>query len=172
MNPRVLATGLVVIALVAVVLAAASGYFGYRRGGPIGVSDAAGVIWRASPGESFTWAMPLPDNPTASKIEIVSIAPDGVKGLEVLGALASEQGCAIPSISLGYPPPDVSTRDPSGAVIGPLSKPCAVQTIVGVRRASGDAPGMIEGLRIRYRVDGIGYEDVLPWSLEVKDPGS
>ncbi len=168
MNRRVLPAGLAAIALVVGLVLAASAILGYRQGGPLSVRDRAGVIWPAAVGAEFTWAMPL-DNQTASDIVIESIAPDGVAGLEVIGVLASNQGCEVPSIAEGFPPTAVSTVDPNGAVLA-RSKICALQALIGVRRFDANAPGRIEGLRIRYRFEGAAYEDVLPWNLEVKDP--
>jgi len=169
---RVLAVGLGALALVAAGVAATGVLFGYRQGGPLAVSDAAGVVWRAQAGEAFTWAMPLPDNPTTSVIVVESIAPIGTSELEVVGVLASTQGCEVSSISLGYPPADVSTVDPAGASLPVSRGPCALQALVGVRRTTNERPGTIRGIRVRYRVGGVAYEAVLPWSLEVKNPGS
>lgn len=129
------------------------------------------MIWRAGPGEAFTWAMPLPDNPTTNEIVIESVTPDGVEGLEVLGVMASEDGCVISTISVGFPPADVSVRDVRGATLRGPSEPCALQSLVGVQRIASPL-GFINGLRIRYRHAGSAYEVVLPWSLEVKDPGT
>ena len=170
MNCRVLPVALAALALVVGLVVAANAILGYRQGGPLGVRDRAGVIWPAAVGDEFTWAMPL-DNPTGSDIVLESIAPDGVTGLEVVGVLASNQGCEVPSIAEGFPPSAVSTVDPNGAVLAG-SRVCALQALIGVRRSDANAPGRIDGLRIRYRFDGAAYEDVLPWSLEVKEPGT
>lgn len=128
------------------------------------------IFWPAAVGHDFTWAMPL-DNHTTSDIVVESIAPHGVAGLEVVGVLASNQGCDVPSIAEGFPPTAVSTVDPNGAVLA-RSKICALQALIGVRRSDANAPGRIEGLRIRYRFEGAAYEELLPWSLEVKVPGT
>ena len=170
MKRRVLTAGLAAIALAAALVVAAGTILGNRQGGPLSVRDRAGVIWPAAVGHEFTWAMPL-DNQTASDIVVESIAPDGVAGLEVIGVLATNQGCEVPSIADGFPPIAVSTVDPNGAVLA-RSTICALQTLIGVRRSDANAPGRIEGLRIRYRFEGATYEDLVPWSLEVKDPGT
>ena len=168
MNRRALLVGLAAIALVVGVVVAASAFLGHRQGGPLSVPDRAGVIWPAAVGAEFTWAMPL-DNQTTSDIVLESIAPDGVVGLEVLGVLAGNQGCDVPSIADGFPPTAVAAVDPNGAVLA-RSTNCALQALIGVRRLDANAPGRIDGLRIRYRFEAAAYEDVLPWSLEVKDP--
>ena len=166
---RVIA-GLAVVALAGVAVAA-SGFFGYRSGGPFGGWNAAGVAWPAGPGETVTWAMPLPDNAATTDIVIDSISPVGVDGLEVLDVLVSTDGCAaVPTLSTAFPPLDVSTRDPQGARLVGLSKPCDLHVLVSVRRSLAPAPGRIQGLRIRYEFAGSRYEDVLPYSLELREP--
>lgn len=105
MNLRVLPVGLAALALFVGLAVAASAILGYRQGGPLGVRDHAGVIWPAAVGDEFTWAMPL-DNHTGSDIVLESIAPHGVSGLEVVGVLASDQGCEVhrsPKASLPLP---------------------------------------------------------------------
>jgi hypothetical protein len=171
-KPRVIGAGLAVAALVVALVAAATGYFGYRHGGPFGGWNGAGVTWRAAIGETVSWAMPLPDNPTTTDILIDSIAPVGVDGLEVLGVLVSTQGCEVPTIATAFPPPGVSTADPQGARLAALSKPCALHALFGVRRSQAGAPGKIQGLRIRYHFGGASYEDLLPWTLDVREPGT
>ena len=173
MRPRVLGIGIAVVVLVAAVVVAASATFGTRHGGPFDGYGKVGVAWPAAIGDSVTWAMPLPDNPTTTDILIDSITPAGVVGLEVLGVLVSTQGCAaLPTISTTFPPSGVSATVPQGAVLAALSQPCALHALLGVRRLPGSATGRIEGLRIRYHVGGIAYEDTLPWTLEVREPGT
>jgi hypothetical protein len=173
MKLRVLGTGLAVAALVAVLVAAASGYFGNRTGGPLGGWNGAGVTWRAAAGETVSWAMPLPDNPTTTDILIDSITAVGVDGFEMLGVRVSTDGCAdMPTIATTFPPQGVSTVAPQGAILGALSKPCDLHVLFGVRRLQAGAPGRIGGIQIRYHFGGASYEDVLPWTLEVQEPGT
>lgn len=173
MRLRTLGTGLAVAALVAVLAAAASGYFAPRSGGPLGGWNGAGVTWRAAVGETVSWAMPLPDNPTTTDVLIDSVSPVGVDGFEVLGVLISTDGCEdMPTIAATFPPPGVSTVAPRGAILGALSKPCALHVLFGVRRSQASARGKIGGIQIQYHFGGVSYEDVLPWTLEVKEPGT
>lgn len=173
MRLRALGVGLVVGALVAVVVAAASGYFSPRSGGPLGGWNGAGVTYRAAVGETLSWAMPLPDNATTTDVVIDSIAPVGVDGFDVLGVLVSTDGCDVVStLATAFPPPGVSTVAPQGAILGALSEPCALHVLFGVRRSQASAPGKIMGIRIQYHFGGASYEDVLPWTLEVKEPGT
>jgi hypothetical protein len=169
MRLRVLVVGLAAVA-VAGLVALAGPLLGFRPEGPLGPYGGAGVIWRAGINEAFTWAMPLPDNPTTADIRIDSIAPVGTEGLELLGVLVSYDGCGILSISNGFPPPGVSAADPEGGLLEAMSEPCALHVLIGVRRVQGSESGMIDGLRMAYRVDGRAYEVLLPWSLEVPDP--
>jgi hypothetical protein len=172
MRYRVVGAGLAVVALVAVVVTAAGAYFGYRHGGPLSGFDHAGVSWPTASGKAFTWAMPLPANSATTDIVFDSIAPVGVSNLEVLGVMVSTQGCSIPTISTAYPPPGISIADPQGAHIVAMGDPCAMQALLGVRRSTDAAHGTIDGLRIRYHFEGAAYEDVLPYSLDVRDPGT
>jgi hypothetical protein len=173
MRLRALGIGLAVAALVAVLAAAASGYFGHRTGGPLGGWNGAGVTWRAAAGETVSWAMPLPNNPTTTDILIDSITAVGVDGFEMLGVLVSTDGCAdMPTIASTFPPPGVSTVAPQGAILVALSEPCALHVLFGVRRSQASAPGKIGGIRIQYHFGGASYEDVLHWTLEVREPGT
>jgi len=169
MRLRVLVVGLAAVS-VAGLVALAGPFLGLRPEGPLGPYGGAGVIWRAGINEVFTWAMPLPDNPTTADIRIDSIAPVGTEGLEVLGVLVSYDGCGILSISNDFPPPGVSTADPEGARLEATSEPCALHVLIGVRRVQGSESGMIDGLRMGYRTEGHAYELLLPWRLDVPDP--
>jgi hypothetical protein len=165
------ARALAAIVLVAAVAAAASTLLGSRSGGPLAGFGGAGVDWPAKVGDRFTWAMPLPDNQTASDITLDAITPDGVVGLDILGVAVSTSGCQIPSISLGYPASSVPTQDVHGAVIPAESAPCALQVLVGVERTSS-GESTIRALRVRYRHGSTSYEDVIPWSLRATDLAS
>ena len=172
MRLRAFGAGLA-IAAVAVVAVAASGYIVPRSGGPFGGLNRAGVIYQAAVGEPISWAMPLPDNPTTTEVVIDSIAPVGVDGLDVLGVLVSPDGCeGVPTLAKAFPPPGVSTVAPQGVILGALSKPCALHVLIGVHRSKESANGTIAGIRIRYHAGWVSYEDLLPWALEIKDPGA
>jgi hypothetical protein len=171
MKVRIRAIALAAVVLVAAIVAATSVMLASRTGGPLSGAGGAGVGWPAKVGDRFTWAMPLPDNQTTSDITLESISPDGVTGLDILGVAVSSAGCDVSSISLGYPAPNVPTQDVRGSVIPAGSQPCALQVLVGVaRRDLGKS--QIGSLRVRYRHAGTSYEDTIPWSLEVTDPGS
>ena len=154
------------VAIVATVAVAATRFAGPRSGGPLSGQNGAGVTWPARVGDRFTWAMPLPDNHTDSDIVLESVTPDGVTGLDIVGVSVSRAGCQIPTISLGFPAPDVPTQDVPGSTIPAGSSPCALQILVGVVRRDEILP-RITSMRVRYGHAGISYEVTIPWSLEV-----
>ncbi len=162
---------LAAVVLVAALAAAASTMLSSRTGGPLSGFGGAGIRWPSKMGDRFTWAMPLPDNQTASDLTLESIDPEGVSGLQVLGVAVSTAGCSISSISLGYPAPNVRTQDVRGSVIPAHGPICALQVLVGVVRTS-PAQAEIKSLRVRYRWDGASYEDSIPWRLEATNPAS
>jgi hypothetical protein len=169
---RILLIGLPVFALAALVYGAASAQRTYRSDGPIQpIGGAAGVEAPLAPGKTGTWAMPLPFNETTGDIEIESVDVLNPRGLTILGIKASYPGPADGIVFVpGYPPDEIASEPVENArVYVAGSNREILQLLIGVQR-TGDSPGTIDGLRVRYVAGGTRYETVFPWTLKATDP--
>jgi hypothetical protein len=112
--------------------------------------------------------MPLPHNPTDSDIVVRSIEPISHQGLTILGTVMAISGPHSPPLGASpyheFPPAGYATFPVEGAVIRPG---VSLTVVFGVRLAEGSESGRIEGLRVRYAVDGRVYEDVRRFNLEI-----
>lgn len=141
-----------------------------RQEGPIRYDGRAGVTTRAAPGQTLTWTMPLPPNPTRETIYLRSIEPAGTRGLNVLGVDVA-YGCGIPVTAREYPIPSLVTRSVDGAMLPVTDDACRLPTaVIGLSRVAGAGEGVIDGLRLRYESGGAEYETMLALGLVVSDP--
>ena len=136
--------------------------------GPWEASSSTTVEFPLPPGQPATWGSMLPPNLTGSDITIQSIDPVGVDGLKVLGTLASDAGVDGSLVNaLGFPPAGISTFPPKGAIqpAGPTTT--QLQVLVGISQPGGRDKGTINGLRVRYEIDGKVYETEFPYKLGI-----
>jgi hypothetical protein len=136
--------------------------------GPIQAREEIEIEMPLPSGESGTWGMVLPTNPTSSPIVIESIEAVGPAGLTILGIVVNDPDVdGGIGTALGYPPEGATMRSPVGAVLPPAGSASPnVQVLVGVER-EGSGEGRIDGLKVEYTLDGTRYEEVLPYSLVV-----
>lgn len=141
--------------------------------GPWTTSSEATVEFPLATGADATWGMDLPPNGSAADIELLSIEPAHVSGLEVLGVSISPVGPeGSIANALDYPPPGASPGPVDGVIVAPSGEgSTGQQVLIGVRRTDGDTAG-IDGLRVRYRIDSTTYENTWPWMLRLRTPGS
>jgi hypothetical protein len=176
---RVLVLGLLV-AFAAGAVVAANALRGPRHDGPLKTNSSVNIKFPLADDEIFIWGMDLPwdGGPAVGDISIDSIEPLGTHGLEVLGVVLTNSVPQPDGTCLSYgdrtaarfPPPDAATREANGAVLSTAAgKTCAnhPSVLVGVRRLSNAAAGRIDALRMLYRQNGITYELVMPYSLDV-----
>lgn len=176
------------LALAVAVAVTAIALRGPRSDGPLQLPPGTHVtIGYALPDDVvFIWGMDLPWDPSngvPEGIRIDSIDPVGVRGVEVLGLVLNNAVLRADGSCLSYgarpaptfPPNDVPTRQVRGAVLSAADEsPCVdhPSVLVGVRRSPDSAVGVIEALRIRYEYQGTAYELLLPYTLEVRRPGT
>lgn len=156
------------VALAVTVAVVASIVLRPRQEGPLRYDGSAGIVTPQAPGQTFTWTMPLPPNPTRETIYLRSLEPVGSRGLTVLGVDVA-YGCGIPSTAREYPIPGLVTRSVDGAVLPVTDDGCSLPSaVIGLRRVAGE--GGIDGLRLRYQSRDTEYETVLAFQVVVSDP--
>jgi hypothetical protein len=149
----------------------------YRTDGPWQTGSQTQVEFPSDDGQTVTWGMPLPRNPTITPITVISVDPVNVTGLVVVGDGISkiDQVTGSGSIVNGpvWPPAGTTVEQP-GAVILPVvgSGGYDLQVLFGVRRQTASAAGTIGGIRVRYRIGSDTYEVVFPWGLKLDPPPS
>lgn len=175
--------GVILIALAATFVVAATSRWGRHQGGPLetAVQRTSHITARfpLPDGEALTWGMDLPRNPTSTEVTLEAIEPVGARGVEIIGTAASypvlrpNGVCVSIGLVTGFPPAGVQTLEVRGAPWPAAGPPrCGDQPIVviGVRRAPAAPTGTIDALRLLYVADGTHYEVLLPFSLEVRQP--
>ena len=139
-----------------------------RVGGPLEAASAVAVEFPLREGQTGTWGVVLPSNPTVSRITIEAIEAMDGHGLEVVAILLNdpERDGGIGSLD-AFPPPGIHARAADGARLPPVGSASPyLQVLVGVR-LTGSGDGTIAALRMRYRHDGTTYETELPYTLRV-----
>lgn len=180
---RRLILGVILIALAATFVVAASARWGRHQGGPLEARSHVTLRFPLPDGEALTWGMDLPRNPTSTEVTLEAIEPVGARGVEVIGTAASypvlraDGMCVSIGLVRGFPPAGVQTLEVRGAPVpaaGPPGPPrCGDQppaVLIGVRRAPAAPTGTIDALRLLYVADGTHYEVLLPYSLELTRP--
>jgi len=153
---------------------------GPREDGPLKTNSSVRITYPLADDEVFVWGMNLPwvGDPAIGDIQIESIDPVGTRGLEVLGMVLNNSVLQADGTCLSYgdrtapsfPPPGVTTRDVQGAVLSAADgRTCGNQpsVLVGIRRPSASSAGRIDALRMLYRHNGIRYELLMPYSLDI-----
>ena len=155
----------VVAIAVAIVITTQSAY---DEGGPLSSEVESGVDATLPIGEIETWGVILPRPIGATEVTIESVTPaESPVGVTLLGIdIAPVEQVAIGTLRT-YPPPGLDLRDVEGFVFGTGER--RVQLILGIR-FDGPAPGLIDGLRIRYAAQGHRYETVLRVRYRVTPP--
>jgi hypothetical protein len=179
MNRRVL-LGAVLAAIAVVVVAAAIVLRGPRHDGPLTTTSAVNISYALADDEVFVWGTNLPwrGDAAVGDIRIDSIEPIGTRGLEVLGLVLNNSVLQPDGSCFSYgdrpaasfPPPDLPTREVSGALLSAADgKRCSndPSVLVGVRWLPNSSAGRIEALRMLYHHQGIAYELVMPYSLDI-----
>jgi hypothetical protein len=169
--------GLAVLALIAAILAvgiAAISLSGGRDAGPLQPSSITTVETPLAADQVGTWGVDLPPNPTRSDIIIKSVEPIDPQGLTILGMTMTNPRVAGGVVAVpGYPPPGLATFPIEGSVVSPSSGTSPdLEVLIGVQLADGSQRGTIEGLRVRYAVDGREYQVDLPYSFTLVPPKS
>ena len=178
MTRRVLLSA--VLGATAIVVAAAIVLRGPRHDGPLTTSGAFNISYALADDEVFVWGTNLPwyGDAAVGEIRIDSIEPIGTRGLEVLGLVLNNSVVRPDGSCLSYgdrpvasfPPGDVPTREVSGAVLSAADgKRCTndPSVLVGVRWLPNSSVGRIDALRMLYHHQGIAYELVMPYSLDI-----
>ena len=143
-------------------------FVSWSSDGPLEAMDRISIEQPLPSGETGTWGMVLPMNPTQSPITIESIDAVNPQGIEVIGIVVNDPDVdGGVGTALGFPPAGTTVRPAAGAVLQPAGSASPnLQVLVGVRHDGIDR-GTIEALRIAYTLDGNRYEEVLPYSLVV-----
>lgn len=178
MTRRVLLSA--VLGALVVVVVAAIVLRGPRHDGPLTTHGSFAVSYPLAEDEVFVWGTNLPwyGDSAVGDIRIDSIEPVGTRGLEVLGLVLNNSVLRPDGSCLSYgdrpvasfPPPEVPTREVSGAVLSAAGgKRCSndPSVLVGVRWLPNSSAGRIDALRMLYHHEGVGYELVMPYSLDV-----
>jgi hypothetical protein len=165
---------------IAVVVAAAMVLRGPRHDGPLKTNSSVTISYSLADDEVFVWGMNLPwyGDRAVGDIRIDSIEPVGTRGLEVLGLVLNNSVLQPDGTCLSYgdrpaasfPPPEVPTREVTGAVLSAADgKRCSndPSVLVGVRWLPNSSAGRIDALRMLYRNEGVAYELVMPYSLDI-----
>jgi hypothetical protein len=173
-------TGAALLAIAVTVIAGANALRSPRQDGPLKTNSVFGVSYPLADDEVFIWGTNLPwyGDAAVGDIRIDSIEPVGTRGIEVLGLVLNNSVLQPDGICLAYgnrvaasfPPPDVPTRAVSGAVLSAVGgKTCSnlPSVLVGVRWLPNSSAGRIDALRMLYRNEGVTYELVMPYSLDV-----
>jgi hypothetical protein len=176
---RRLLLGGALVAVMVIVLVAVNALRGPRQDGPLKTNSRVAVSYPLADNEVFIWGTNLPwYGDAAGDIRIDSIEPVGTSGIEVLGLVLNNSVLQPDGICLSYgnrvggsfPPPDVPTRGVSGAVLSAAGgKTCSnlPSVLVGVRWLPTSSAGRIDALRMLYRHEGVAYELVMPYSLDI-----
>ena len=177
---RPLLIGAALLAVAVIVVGAANALRGPRQDGPLKTNSSFNISYPLAEDEVFIWGTNLPwhGDPAEGDIRIDSIEPVGTRGIEVLGLVLNNSVLQPDGICLSYgarpaatfPPPEVPTREVSGAVLSAAAgKTCSIQpsVLVGVRWLPNSSAGRIDALRMLYRQQGVAYELVMPYSLDI-----
>ena len=177
---RRLLAGAALLAVAVIGVVAANALRGPRQDGPLKTNGSFSVSYPLADDEVFIWGTDLPwyADPAVGDIRIDSIEPVGVRGLEVLGLVLNNSVRQSDGSCLSYgnrsaatfPPPEVPTRAVNGAVLSAAGgRTCSndPSVLVGVRRPRDSSAGRIEALRMVYRHQGVTYELVMPYSLDI-----
>jgi hypothetical protein len=177
---RRLLLGGALVAVTVIVIVAVNALRGPRQDGPLKTNSRVGVSYPLADDEVFIWGTNLPwyGDAAVGDIRIDSIEPVGTSGIEVLGLVLNNSVLQPDGICLSYgnrvgarfPPPDVPTRAVSGAVLSAAGgKTCSnlPSVLVGVRWLPNSSAGRIDALRMLYRREGVAYELVMPYSLDI-----
>jgi hypothetical protein len=177
MRPRARAAALLALALLFTAVVWGRGG-GEQAGGPLTVSDEAGIVVHLGAGALATWGMGFSGD-SGGEIVLKAIEPVSVRGVEVLGVSVCRwrgvpepdgtyHDCA-PVSAYEWPPSGVTLLPVAGTVMAADSRP-SVSMVIGVKVESpGEGMG-IQGVRIVYRSHGRTYEAVEPWSFLVLPP--
>lgn len=119
-------------------------------------------------GQIWTWGIDLPQS------WIGPLVIDVVEFTEATNVTVERIVVAIPPSSIGLMlggiPAHVITRPLAGATLAARGRPGDVLQILVEVRKIGTGPARLDGLRIRYHLEGgASYEDVLPISLRSLD---
>ena len=179
MTRRVLLGGALIAGTV-VIIVAVNALRGPRQDGPLKTNSSVGISFPLADDEVFIWGSNLPwyGDAAVGDIRIDSIEPVGTRGIEVLGLVLNNSVLQPDGVCLSYgnrvaasfPPPDVPTRAVGGAVLSAAGgKTCTnlASVLVGVRWLPNSSAGRIDALRMLYRHQGVVYELVMPYSLDI-----
>jgi len=168
-------------AIAVLVVAAVIVLRGPRHDGPLATNGAFNVSYALADNEVFVWGTNLPwrGDAAVGDIRIDSIEPVGTRGLEVLGLVLNNSVVRPDGSCLSYgdrpvasfPPNDVPTREVSGAALSAADgKKCTndPSVLVGVRWLPNSSVGRIDALRMLYHHQGIAYELIMPYSLDIR----
>lgn len=171
---RVGLSALVLSAAILSVGIAAIALSGGRDAGPLQPSSITTVEFPLAADKVGTWGVDLPPNPTRSDIVVRSAEPMDPQGLTILGMTMINPDVTGGVVAvLGYPPPGVATFPIEGSVLSPSGGTSPeLEVLIGVQLAEGSERGTIQGLRVRYAVDGREYEVDLPYSFSLVLPKS
>lgn len=177
---RRLLLGGALVAVTVIVIVAVNALRGPRQDGPLKTNSSFAVSYPLADDEVFIWGTNLPwyGDAAVGDIRIDSIDPVGTRGIEVLGLVLNNSVLQPDGICLSYgnrvaatfPPPDVPTRAVSGAVLSAAGgKTCSTlpSVLVGVRWLPNSSAGRIDAVRMLYRHEGVAYELVMPYSLDI-----
>lgn len=170
---RPLGFGLLLLALAATLVLTIGVATARRSDGPLRSTSRTLVEIPTWDGEVVSWGMILPPNESATDIIIESIMPVGLDGLDLVGLGLHRVGAGGDesyTVGDGFPPSDIGTSPPSGAIL-PAGGPSIIEVLVGIRRRAGISVGTIAALHIDYRAGGIAYEVELPWGVKVNARG-
>lgn len=128
-----------------------------------------GVEFGLREGQAATWGVILPPSRVADELQIESVRPMAITGLEVLGVVVNDPAAMPIATAYGFPPVGASFHELTGyAWQGSHHE---VTLLIGVRLEPKASSGRIEGVRVRYLFDGGRYEVVLAWTLTITRNG-
>jgi hypothetical protein len=147
---------------------------GPRSGGPVAASlhERWQDYFPAPVGQVWTWGIVLPENTTAESLVIEDVAMESVSNI-VVGSVIADDPMASGGAGLveGFPAAGHAGASATGYAVAARGAPGSiVQLLVSVAR-EGPGVGTIGSVKIRYRSQGVLYEDQLPISLRIVEPG-
>jgi hypothetical protein len=145
----------------------------HRTDGPLTASDEVRITYELDAGQSTTWGMPL-DGALGKVVVLNLIEPLNVEGLDVVGIQTCSGWAPVdgdllhcaPLNSSGWPPDGVAVHEVAGTVIGGTPD-SSVGVLIGLQRQPGASIATISGVRVVYTVEGVKYEVLQPWYLQL-----
>jgi hypothetical protein len=135
-----------------------------RHDGPLQPNATTNLEFSLAPGQTASWGVDVPTNPTASEIVFRSAELVEPAGFSILGVAMNRPNTGSIVSVYGYPPAGFPVVPVEGST---LPAGGSVMVVVGVQLADGVTEGTIRGVRVRYATGGQEYEVMLEYRLRI-----